>query len=135
VLNSSSSSPHLLPINGLCSQVVSATPPSIAIEALVLGGPESVRVVCFTAAAAQFSSVQFAYMCLLALCAARGTGRVLVCAPSNRGVQEVCERFLGAQQTVAAEDEAILIGDADKVPQDAGEGSSRRRRLPCPSGS
>jgi hypothetical protein len=29
-----------------------ATPPSIAIEALVLGGPESVRVVCFTAAAA-----------------------------------------------------------------------------------
>ena len=26
------------------SQVVSATPPSIAIEALVLGGPESVRV-------------------------------------------------------------------------------------------
>ena len=31
------------------SQVVSATPPSIAIEALVLGGPESVRVVCFTA--------------------------------------------------------------------------------------
>jgi hypothetical protein len=72
---------------------------------------------------------------LLALCAARGTGRVLVCAPSNRGVQEVCERFLGAQQTVAAEDEAILIGDADKVPQDAGEGSSRRRRLPCPSGS
>ena len=56
---------------------------------------------------------------LLALCAARGTGRVLVCAPSNRGVQEVCERFLGAQQTVAAEDEAILIGDADKVPSDA----------------
>jgi hypothetical protein len=30
--------PHLLPINGL-----------IAIEALVLGGPESVRDVCFTA--------------------------------------------------------------------------------------
>lgn len=34
-------------------------------------------------------------------------------------MQEVCERFLGAQQTVAAEDEAILIGDADKVPSDA----------------
>jgi hypothetical protein len=64
-------------------------------------------------------SVQFAYMYLLALCAARRTGRVLVCAPSNRAVQEVCERFLGAQQTVAAEDEAILIGDADKVPSDA----------------
>ena len=50
---------------------------------------------------------------------ALGVYRVLVCAPSNRGVQEVCERFLGAQQTVAAEDEAILIGDADKVPTDA----------------
>ena len=33
-------------------QAVSATPPSIAIAAPVLGGPESARVVCFTAAAA-----------------------------------------------------------------------------------
>ena len=40
------------PTNGLCShelfvlaRAVSATPPSIAIEALVLGGPEVVRVV------------------------------------------------------------------------------------------
>ena len=29
----------------VCARVVSATPPSIAIEALVLGGPEVVRVV------------------------------------------------------------------------------------------
>ena len=34
-----------------------ATPPSIAIEALVLGGPEVVRVVCFTAAAAASSEL------------------------------------------------------------------------------
>jgi hypothetical protein len=44
--------PHDLPINGLCSheffvlaRAVSATPPSIVIVALVLGGPERVRVV------------------------------------------------------------------------------------------
>ena len=44
--------PQDLPINGLCShelfvlaRAVSATPPSIAIEALVLGGPEVIRVV------------------------------------------------------------------------------------------
>jgi hypothetical protein len=36
------------------SPPISATPPSIAIAAPVLGGPESVRVVCFTAAAAHF---------------------------------------------------------------------------------
>ena len=29
----------------MCVRVVSATPPSIAIEALVLGGPEDMRVV------------------------------------------------------------------------------------------
>ena len=29
----------------MCVRVVSATPPSIAIEALVLGGPEVMRVV------------------------------------------------------------------------------------------
>jgi len=44
--------PHDPPINGLCShelfvlaRAVSATPPSIVIVALVLGGPERVRVV------------------------------------------------------------------------------------------
>ena len=74
---------------------------------------------------------------LTALRAARGTGRILVCAPSNRGVQEVCDRFLevsgrsrerrggaggGASPRKAPhvfEDEVLLIGDVDKVPSDA----------------
>ena len=50
--------PQAPPINGLCSntvelaRAVSATPPSMVTMIPVLGGPECVRVVCFTAAAA-----------------------------------------------------------------------------------
>jgi hypothetical protein len=54
------------------SQVVSATPPSIAIEALVLGGPERVRVVCFTASNCAFLDT--------------GTSVCLVCVPAPPGV-------------------------------------------------
>ena len=44
---------------------MSATPPSIAIAAPVLGGPESARVVCFTAAAASIQA-QHKHQCRLA---------------------------------------------------------------------
>ena len=53
---------------------------------------------------------------LVALSTSCSASRVLVCAPSNRGVQEVCDRYLAARP---AEDDVVLIGDADRVPEDA----------------